>query len=214
MKNHFHNVHKELLKSGNNAKSKASRKGPAKTRSKDKADNPPTSHIIDSFIENSNEGENETTNEQGFHLQSFDCNECQKTFELKFELTMHIKKYHEKPNAGEPKCLPNLSQSTESFNTFKLEQSEISVIEIDDDLIKIEKESDDEISIEFVKEAPKEPLQSRNTHPDQVTKLYKCPICEAKWLHFQQTQDHISQHHHIPLALYSKLGIQIEEIVL
>ena len=85
-------------------------------------------------------------------------------------------------------------------------------IDIDDELIKIEKESDNEISIEFVKEAPK--AQTKNAHPDQVTKLYKCPICEAKWLHFQQTQDHISQHHHIPLALYPKLGIQIEEIIL
>ena len=84
-------------------------------------------------------------------------------------------------------------------------------IDIDDELIKIEKESDNEISIEFVKKASKEP---QNTHPDQVTKLYKCPICEAKWLYFQQTQDHISQHHHIPLTLYSKLGIQIEEIIL
>ena len=86
------------------------------------------------------------------------------------------------------------------------------VIDIDNDLIKIEKESDDEMSKEAP--GPKEPKQTKNAHPDQVTKLYKCPICEAKWLHFKQTQDHISQHHHIPLTLYSKLGIQIEEFVL
>ena len=47
----------------------------------------------------------------------------------------------------------------------------------------------------------------------EVTKLYKCPICQSKWLHYKKAQNHIANFHRIPIELQSQFGITIEEII-
>ena len=45
-----------------------------------------------------------------------------------------------------------------------------------------------------------------------VTKLYKCPICQSKWLQKTQAQDHVADYHRIPVKLQSQFGVTFQEI--
>ena len=47
----------------------------------------------------------------------------------------------------------------------------------------------------------------------EVTKLYKCPFCQTKWLNLKKAQNHIVSFHRIPIELQLQFGITIEEII-
>ena len=76
--------------------------------------------------------------------------------------------------------------------------------------IIIEDEEKEAIKVEPIKN---EEVEERLYHPDEVTKLYKCPLCQSKWVHLEQTQNHIFQFHRIPVEMQSANGIRIEEIL-
>ena len=88
------------------------------------------------------------------------------------------------------------------------------LIEFEDNVIKAKTESDREYNVERESRNPDEEVGNLivPAHPDAVTNLYKCPLCQSKWTLFQQTQDHISQYHNISIETQSKFGIEIEEI--
>ena len=128
----------------------------------------------------------------------FDCNVCFQSFELEFELAIHKKKHNGTRNA--------LNLDTDDYVN--------DLIEFEDNVIKAKTESDREYNVERESRNPDEEVGNLivPAHPDAVTNLYKCPLCQSKWTLFQQTQDHISQYHNISIETQSKFGIEIEEI--
>ena len=134
-----------------------------------------------------NEHENVNENCEPTHsiLSSFECNVCYESFEKEIELVEHKKKH-------------------DIINNILGYDSQSSSVIIEDE----EKEA---IKVEPIKNEECEERESY--HPDEVTKLYKCPLCHSKWVHLEQTQNHIFQFHRIPVEMQSANGIRIEEIL-
>mgnify|MGYP001263182833 CR=1 FL=1 len=144
--------------------------------------------------------ERENLNE---NVEFFDCNECPQSFELEFELAMHSKKHH-CDNATPLKKI----QIGESFSLSHIKY-ELEDEEVDLDLCAA-------TTVEPIicqSESVPQPTLGIETLDLEVTKLYKCPICQSKWLHYKKAQNHIANFHRIPIELQSQFGITIDEII-
>ena len=140
-------------------------------------------------------------------VKSFECNECPKSFELRFELEMHSKKQHHN-NATPLKKL----RISESFSLSHI-KSEDEKVDLDDAATTLKPIVGQHESMP----QPTTGIETQNLDQEddsgEVTKLYKCPFCQTKWLNLKKAQNHIVNFHRIPIELQSQFGITIKEII-
>ena len=209
----------------------------------------PDDHRMDSDNENTDQEENkENDTIPDNHLESgsiktdsksYICNECDKVFDLEFELAMHQK--HCKKTCGfctdkihplelqdhEAKCakikdyVHDLGcilcdkKFVKTLPVFKhIRNEHLNVIEDSRTKDKVEDSIDFEITeFPLVKvEKVNNPAVQDEVDPRIVTTLFKCPICFAKLLFLPHAQDHIARFHRISIQNQKRMNLEIEEI--